>query len=101
MSNGSNDAAKGLLAFGLGVVAGSIAALLLAPATGEETRRRIGGIASKVTDRAKQTVGNAKDFVGAQKDRLGVAVDAGRQAYLRESDPRSGLSGGGSRPDGV
>lgn len=99
MTNGSNDAGKGLLAFGLGLVAGSIAALLLAPATGEETRRRLGGIASKVTDRAKQSVGDAKDFVGHQKDRVGVAIDAGRQAYLRESSTRAGQPT--IRPDGV
>ena len=99
MTNGSNDAGKGLLAFGIGLVAGSIAALLLAPASGEETRRRIGGIASKVTDRAKQSVGDAKDYVGHQKDRLGVAMDAGRQAYLRESSTRPGQPA--SRADGV
>ena len=97
MQNGSNDVARNVLAFGLGVVAGGVAALLLAPASGEETRKKIGDMATKVGQQAKQTLDTTKQIVGNQKERLNVAIDAGRQAYAREASP--GMTMG--RPDGV
>lgn len=80
-----------MLAFGLGLIAGAVTALLLAPASGQETRRRLGSVAAKVGDRAKDTFESGRQFVAQQKDRFTSAVDEGKQTYRKESTPASTL----------
>ncbi|HTM58687.1 MAG TPA: YtxH domain-containing protein [Candidatus Udaeobacter sp.] len=98
MQNGTNDVGKGILMFGLGVIAGGVAALLLAPSSGVETRKKIGDMASKVGQRAKDTLQTTKNFIGDQQERLSSSIDAGRQAYSRESTTSIPA---GSRPNGM
>ena len=98
MQSSTNDVGKGVLMFGLGVLAGGIAALLLAPSSGEETRRKIGDMASKVGQRAKDTLQTTKNFIGDQQQRVNASIDAGRQAYTRETNPSIAA---GSRPNGM
>jgi gas vesicle protein len=63
MSNTGSSAGSVLVAFALGALAGAAVALLYAPATGEETRRRI---ARKARD-GRQT--------------LTAVVERGREAF--------------------
>ena len=63
MADNSSSAGSVVLAFAIGAVAGAVLALLYAPASGEETRRRI-------ADKTREG-----------KQRLSTAVDRGREAF--------------------
>jgi gas vesicle protein len=80
-----------MLAFGIGMIAGAVTALLLAPASGQETRRRIGHVAQKVSDKAKDSFESGKQFVQDQKGRFTSAIEEGKQTYRKESTPSSTL----------
>ena len=63
MSNNQGSSGSVLLAFAIGALAGAAIALLYAPATGEETRR-------KLAQKAREG-----------RDNLSVAVQKGRDVY--------------------
>ena len=63
MRDDSGAAGTVIVAFVLGAITGAAAALLMAPATGEETRRKLG-------ERAREG-----------KSTLSSAVERGREAY--------------------
>ena len=93
-------------AFLLGSFVGATIALLYAPTTGEQTRRRIrekGGEVqenlrtqygklsdkaeievSRFKDRVNDRVGQAKDYYDRQKSKVREAMDEGRRAYEEE-----------------
>lgn len=95
-------------AFLLGSLVGATIALLYAPSSGEQTRRRIreksgevqdnfrnqyGKISdraeirmSRLKDRMNEKVGQAKDYYERQKSRVREAVDEGRRAYEDEKE---------------
>jgi len=84
-----------MLAFMLGVVAGGIAALLLAPASGQETRRRIRETSGDVYRRGRDSIEHLGEQVGLkarnisesarhQVDAVKGAVQEGKEAYRRE-----------------
>ncbi|HMK60213.1 MAG TPA: YtxH domain-containing protein [Dissulfurispiraceae bacterium] len=84
-----------LLAFVLGGMVGAGVALLLAPQSGTETRRRIRELADDVKDRATDYAGTAKDKVVTTVDKakelyeekksaISAAVEAGKDAYEKE-----------------
>ena len=86
-----------LLAFLSGAALGAVAALLLAPQTGRESREQLRGYARRVegdlrdlAGRAGETleevVGEGKEFVDSKKAVLREAFDAGREAMQRERD---------------
>ena len=72
-----------LVGFGVGLLVGAVAAVLLAPATGEETRRRLGEKTREATDKAKEKAGSAGEFLKDQAGRLGAAFQEGKEAYQR------------------
>lgn len=85
-----------VVAFSAGVLLGAVAGLLMAPASGAETRRRIGDAAGSTLEKGKSLASSAAekgrggmhaagDFVREQKERIGGAIREGREAYLRES----------------
>ena len=63
MSNNGSSSGSVLLAFAVGALAGAAVALLYAPASGDETRR-------KLAQKAREG-----------KDNLASAVERGREAY--------------------
>jgi len=65
----------------LGAVLGAGIALLLAPATGEETRRRITDAGRKVGGAARRHVGRALDTAGDLQQSTSSALKAGREAF--------------------
>jgi gas vesicle protein len=71
-----------LLAFVLGGMVGAGVALLLAPQSGTETRRKI----KELTDDVKvvSTVDKAKELYEEKKSAISAAVEAGKEAYEKE-----------------
>ena len=70
-----------ITAFILGALTGATAALLVAPGSGEETRRRISEKAREGADRAAEAARQGREFVTRQKDTIATAVERGREAY--------------------
>jgi gas vesicle protein len=79
---------------GLGV--GALVGVLFAPKSGEETREFLTKKADESKDyaqrkarelreRADELVERSKDVATRKKDSIAAAVEAGREAYLRES----------------
>jgi gas vesicle protein len=79
---------------GLGV--GALVGVLFAPKSGEETRDYLSKRADEGKDyaqrkarelreRADELIERSKDVASRKKDSLSAAVEAGREAYLRES----------------
>ena len=80
MSN-DNGAGSVLMAFVLGAAAGAAIALLYAPATGEETRRRLKDKARASREKAEGLARDGREFLSRQRENLGAAVDRGREAF--------------------
>ncbi len=83
--------------FLLGGFIGAAVALLLAPRSGEETRRLIAQktregadyIANRTRDVSEKTSGlidRGKELLQQQRDQLAAALEAGKQAYRDEKD---------------
>jgi len=92
-----SGAAEKAMYFVLGAFVGAVTALLLAPRSGEETRRLISSKAREgaeyLTSRGKEAVDKASGFVERgkeavqqQKDQLSAALEAGKQAYREEKE---------------
>jgi len=79
-SNGSS-AGSVFAAFVLGAATGAALALLFAPASGEETRRKLGEQAREGRERAESFAREGRDFVNRQRDNMTSAVDRGRDAF--------------------
>lgn len=86
-----------VLAFLGGAVAGVVAGLLLAPKSGEETRRELKGYARRaeeeVLEKAKEaraaldeTIERGKHFIAAKAADVEAAVKAGREAMKEKTD---------------
>jgi gas vesicle protein len=89
-----NDVARSfapVIGFALGAIAGGVLALLLAPASGEKTRQRIGSAARRLSRDARQSLGDARDTVSQAATGLGAdvksAIDAGREAFRHDGKP--------------
>jgi gas vesicle protein len=65
----------------LGAITGAAVALLLAPATGEETRRILGDKAKEGRDRATDAARQGREYLNRQRDTIATAIDRGREAY--------------------
>ena len=85
------------LAFLGGAVAGVVAGLLLAPKSGEETRRALKGYARKaeeeVLEKAKEaraaldeTIERGKHFIAEKTADVGAAVTVGRETMKEKMD---------------
>ena len=74
-----------LVSFGVGLLVGAAGSLLLAPAAGAETRKRIGELGQEAFDKAREGVEAAKEFTGDQTRRLERAIHEGKEAYLKEA----------------
>jgi len=74
-----------LVAFVLGALTGAAVALLSAPASGDETRRRLGEKAREGRVRAAEAAQKGREFVERQRETLSTAIDRGREAYRQAS----------------
>jgi len=86
-----------LLAFLSGAALGAVAALLLTPQTGSESREQLRGyarraegnlrdLAGRAGEAFEEVVGEGKEYVDAKKSVLREAFDAGREAMRHERD---------------
>lgn len=86
-----------LLSFFFGGLIGAGVALLIAPKTGEETRRMIKELAEEVKEKAgdyvdqvknKATayVEKGKDFVEKERNVIAKTMEAGKEAYKKETN---------------
>jgi gas vesicle protein len=89
------------LAFLSGAALGAVAALLLAPQSGRESRDQLRGYARRAEDNLRDLAGQAgdvledvmdqgKEFVETKKSVIREALDAGREAMKRERDRMRG-----------
>jgi gas vesicle protein len=70
-----------VVAFVLGAITGAAVALLLAPATGEETRRILTEKAKEGREKATDAARQGREFLNRQRDTIATAIDRGRDAY--------------------
>jgi gas vesicle protein len=96
MSEGTGTGDKALY-FVLGAFIGAATALLLAPRSGEETRRMIAAKAREGADlmtnhtrgfaeKTSTYIDRGKELLQQQRDQLSAAIEAGKQAYREEKD---------------
>jgi gas vesicle protein len=78
-----------IIAFVLGAVTGAAVALLMAPASGEETRRILGQKARDSRDRAEDAARQGREYINRQRETFASAIERGREAYnqARGADP--------------
>ncbi|HNW91969.1 MAG TPA: YtxH domain-containing protein [bacterium] len=85
------------LAFLLGAVTGAAVALLYAPATGAETRRKLAEASARLRDNSEEKFEQAKDYLGDKydasraylqdrKDEVSAAVSAGKDAFRKAKE---------------
>ncbi|MEP7028868.1 MAG: YtxH domain-containing protein [Candidatus Eisenbacteria bacterium] len=79
----SENRTDSLMAFLLGAALGAGVALLLAPASGDETRRKLSDRARSLGDEIDDKIKTAKDEVKHRAGDVKAAVGAGRDAYIR------------------
>ena len=76
--DGGSGAGDVTLAFLIGAAAGAVLALLFAPATGRETRERLGQKAREGQDKAAEL---AKETWSRQRDTVVTAIERGAEAF--------------------
>jgi gas vesicle protein len=81
MSDNGSSAGNVIVAFALGAIAGAAIALLYAPASGEETRRKLAEKARQGRDRAEAVARESREFISRQRENLSAAVERGREAF--------------------
>jgi gas vesicle protein len=79
----NRNASNVLVALLVGAVAGGVAALLLAPASGAETRTKIKDTLRRTKDKAFKGMEGARDFAENRTEALKEAIQGGRAAYQK------------------
>jgi gas vesicle protein len=81
MSDNGSHAGTVLVSFVLGAIAGAAVALLYAPGSGEETRRKLAERARDGRDRAEQLARDGREFFNRHREDLASAIDRGREMF--------------------
>jgi gas vesicle protein len=81
MSDNGSHAGTVLVSFMLGAIAGAAVALLYAPGSGEETRRKLAERAREGRDRAEQMAREGREFFNRHREDLSSAIDRGREVF--------------------
>ena len=79
--NDSGAAGTIIMSFVLGAVAGAAAALLMAPATGDEIRRKLAEKAREGAGKASEAARQGREYVEQQRGSVVEAIERGREAY--------------------
>jgi gas vesicle protein len=83
MSKETGSGGAVIVAFALGALAGAAIALLYAPATGDEMRKKLVRRAREGRDRAEELVREGGEAIKRQGDTIAGAVDSGMAAFER------------------
>lgn len=83
-----------VVAFVLGAIAGAAVALLMAPASGEETRRVLAEKAREGREKANEAARQGREFVNRQRETFTTAIERGREAYQQARGTAAGAPGG-------
>jgi len=75
--------------FVIGAVVGAGVALLLAPAHGRETRRRVGTAVKRIGDGAGQAFKKTRENLNDFKHDAKSAIDSGREEFMRSRRPET------------
>ena len=87
--NGNSRQVSGYLtAAVIGAVVGASLALLYAPCSGEETRKRLAERAKDIKDRAQSAMEDAKKFISRREDDVKEAVEKGKETIRAERSRR-------------
>ena len=70
-----------VVSFVLGALTGAAVALLMAPASGEETRRMLAEKAREGRDRATDAAQKGRELWDRQRETLSTAFERGKEAY--------------------
>jgi gas vesicle protein len=84
-----------VMAFVLGAITGAAVALLMAPASGEETRRMLADKAREGREKAGEVARQGREFVNRNKETFAAAIEGGREAYQQARGTAPGAPGGG------
>jgi gas vesicle protein len=95
MAREDSGAGTVVVAFVLGALTGAAVALLMAPASGEETRRMIAERAREGRDRAGEAARQGRELWNRQRENLSNACDRGREAYEQARGGAGPVTGGG------
>jgi len=81
MAREDSGAGTVVVAFVLGAITGAAVALLVAPASGEETRRMLAEKAREGREKAGEAARQGRELWSRQKETLANAFERGREAY--------------------
>jgi gas vesicle protein len=70
-----------VVAFVLGAITGAAVALLMAPASGEETRRMLADKAREGREKAGEAAQKGRELWDRQRETLSTAFERGKEAY--------------------
>ena len=83
-----------IMSFIAGAAIGAVVALLVAPYSGQETRRKLGETARRLQNNARDKVGRIRERLDQRAEHLRDAVNEGRDAFVRSSrtsEPRENV----------
>jgi gas vesicle protein len=83
MSREDSGAGTVVVAFVLGALTGAAVALLVAPASGEETRRMLAEKAREGREKAGEAARQGREMWNRQRETLANAFERGRDAYTQ------------------
>jgi gas vesicle protein len=96
MARDDSGAGTVVVAFVLGALTGAAVALLMAPQSGEETRRMLADKAREGKAKAGEAARQGRELWNQQRETLASAFERGREAYQQaRSQPTGGPSGEG------
>ena len=81
MADTGSSAGAVLVSFVIGAVAGAAVALLFAPASGEETRRKVAEKAREGREKAERMARDGREFFDRHRENINAAVEKGREAF--------------------
>lgn len=76
-----NNSGEGIVSFLLGGIVGAALGVLLAPCSGEETRRRLSSWLEENREKTKDFLEKERDTLAHKKDQVQAAWEAGKKAY--------------------
>src|SRR5436309_3431817 len=98
MARDESGAGTVVVAFVLGAITGAAVALLMAPASGEETRRLLAEKAREGRDKAGEAAQKGRELWDRQRETLTTAFERGKEAY---EQARGAQSPGKSTGEGL